>query len=331
MKKCGIKILIVSVSVMLSAGCGDSLSGVEYGEKSEGTEEEYTLQTEPMEANEGDEPTKGTEPVQELPMRPGECAEVSFASIEEGTPGRGVFRLAYTEDHEEDTVWYYDEFFTIERYENGDWETLPMLTGLCGVTSYTEIPEISSEALELRWSCLYGPLEPGIYCVTKNVFPENVYAENELVKRNGPKEQSDIQSPGPDTDAGMPVYAVFEITEGLEVSLQVQDAAPAGLTVSYARDRGGAAEELLCGSSYWLERLEGGRWRAVEYADQNYEPAWTDEAYLITEEVRTEQVDWEWLYGELPPGKYRFCKDVTDFREPGDYDTYIYSAEFEIP
>ena len=32
----------------------------------------------------------------------------------------------------------------------------------------------------------------------------------------------------------------------------------------------------------------------------------------------------------VPEGKYRFCKEVTDYRGAGDYDTYVYKAEFEI-
>ena len=42
------------------------------------------------------------------------------------------------------------------------------------------------------------------------------------------------------------------------------------------------------------------------------------------------EIDWNWLYGELPAGKYRIGKEIMDFRGTGDYDTSIYFAEFEI-
>ena len=42
------------------------------------------------------------------------------------------------------------------------------------------------------------------------------------------------------------------------------------------------------------------------------------------------EIDWEWLYGTLPTGKYRLGKEIMDFRGPGDYDTQIIYAEFEI-
>ncbi len=41
-------------------------------------------------------------------------------------------------------------------------------------------------------------------------------------------------------------------------------------------------------------------------------------------------VNWEWLYGVLAEGKYRIGKEITDFRDTGDYDSAIYYAEFEI-
>ena len=42
------------------------------------------------------------------------------------------------------------------------------------------------------------------------------------------------------------------------------------------------------------------------------------------------EVNWEWLYGKLAPGKYRINKEVMDFRETGDFDKKIYSLEFIV-
>lgn len=42
------------------------------------------------------------------------------------------------------------------------------------------------------------------------------------------------------------------------------------------------------------------------------------------------EVNWEYLYGELPAGEYRIAKKINDFRGTGDYDTYTYYAEFTI-
>ena len=55
------------------------------------------------------------------------------------------------------------------------------------------------------------------------------------------------------------------------------------------------------------------------------------EAYLIPMNDVTEwKVEWGWLYGELPVGKYRIGKEIMDYRDTGDYDTEVIFAEFEI-
>ena len=41
-------------------------------------------------------------------------------------------------------------------------------------------------------------------------------------------------------------------------------------------------------------------------------------------------VSWKWLYGELPEGKYRYVKEIMDFRDEEDFDTKTFYAEFTI-
>ena len=61
------------------------------------------------------------------------------------------------------------------------------------------------------------------------------------------------------------------------------------------------------------------------------EIGWTEEAWIIPmNDICEWDVDWEWLYGAVPSGKYRIGKSIDDFRNTGDYDTKNYYAEFEI-
>lgn len=88
---------------------------------------------------------------------------------------------------------------------------------------------------------------------------------------------------------------------------------------------------MQTGSWYIVEHWTKERgWTEVVYAiDGNI--GWTEEAWMIPMENEIEwEVDWEWLYGVLPTGKYRIGKEITDFRGTGDCDTSIYFAEFEI-
>ena len=72
-------------------------------------------------------------------------------------------------------------------------------------------------------------------------------------------------------------------------------------------------------------------WKEVETVIDKQQVGWTSEAYMILEDSTSEwEVNWEWLYGELPVGKYRIGKQITDWREPGDYDTVVYHVPFEI-
>lgn len=115
------------------------------------------------------------------------------------------------------------------------------------------------------------------------------------------------------------------------ITLSVKNVTSTGLTILCTQSGGEAMGELQTGSWYILERLTEAGWTEVEWAPQEYDVAWTAEAWIIPKDGSVEwEVDWEWLYGELSPGTYRIGKSVDDFRETGDYDTQNFYAEFEI-
>lgn len=61
------------------------------------------------------------------------------------------------------------------------------------------------------------------------------------------------------------------------------------------------------------------------------EIGWTSEAWIIPMNDSCEwEVNWEWLYGQIPAGKYRVGKEIIDFRGPGDFDQAVYYIEFVI-
>lgn len=106
-----------------------------------------------------------------------------------------------------------------------------------------------------------------------------------------------------------------EETMKWNLEMQVTDVTPSGLRAEFIqhgvinpRDGG----ELMFGSEYALEKWVDGSWEPVEMLPQEYDVAWTTEAYLIGQNSTAPfQVDWEWLYGQLPPGQYRIGKGVT--------------------
>lgn len=113
------------------------------------------------------------------------------------------------------------------------------------------------------------------------------------------------------------------------VALTVENVTPSGATLKCTQHGGEADGELETGSMFIIEKWS--KETGWQEAPCFCEPCWTEEAWLIIKDDTSEwEVDWAWLYGELPAGKYRIGKEIMDFRETGDYDKQMYYAEFTI-
>ena len=113
------------------------------------------------------------------------------------------------------------------------------------------------------------------------------------------------------------------------LTLRVDEISPTGITVVLIQSGGSYGGDLEYGSYYCLERLTEDGWESVSYLRNDV--GWTLEAYGVPpESIYRMEKNWEWLYGELPNGHYRFVKEFTDFREAGDYDEADFYVEFVI-
>ena len=122
---------------------------------------------------------------------------------------------------------------------------------------------------------------------------------------------------------------IFDETWG--VTLTAEDIASTGITIKCTQSGGNPTGELQTGSWYILETWtrEYG-WKQMPHVIDG-EIGWTAEAWMIPMNDTCEwEVEWEWLYGAIPNGKYRIGKSIMDFRGSGDFDTAVYYAEFEI-
>lgn len=112
------------------------------------------------------------------------------------------------------------------------------------------------------------------------------------------------------------------------LNLSVENVTESGLTLVCTQSGGEPTGELQTGSDYKLIVLKE-VWEEVPVIIEEY--GWNEEAYMINKADVTElEIEWKWLYGKLPAGRYRLIKDFMDFRKSGDYDTFSYWAEFEI-
>lgn len=126
-----------------------------------------------------------------------------------------------------------------------------------------------------------------------------------------------------------PEFMIFEETWG--VTLIAENITSTSATIKCTQSGGDPTGELHTGSWYILENwTQENGWTEMPYIIDG-EIGWTQEAWIIPMNNTCEwEINWEWLYGTVPKGKYRIGKEVADFRATGDYDKAIYFAEFEI-
>ena len=122
-----------------------------------------------------------------------------------------------------------------------------------------------------------------------------------------------------------------EMTSKWGVILEAENVTANGLTIVCNHSGGENVAELSTGSYFVIQKSEETGWGDVEYLPQEYELVWTAEAWMIQKEGATQwDVNWEWLYGELPAGEYRIGKEIMNFRGAGDYETEMLYAGFVI-
>lgn len=114
----------------------------------------------------------------------------------------------------------------------------------------------------------------------------------------------------------------------LGLNFSVVDVSPTGLKLICSQSGDQPFGILKTGSSYNLEIYMENNWYSVVPITDKY---WQLQVFTIEKNQYTEfNIDWEWLYGKLEPGKYRLEKEIMDVKEPGIHDDYTYYAEFEI-
>lgn len=119
------------------------------------------------------------------------------------------------------------------------------------------------------------------------------------------------------------------------LTLSVENVTSTGLTLVVTQSGGNPTGEfLMTGEPYRLFTLVDGTWEVVEelpLPEGVDGRAWNSIGYPISKgETREFEINWEWMFGELPSGTYRIIKEFMDFRKTADYDTSEYWVEFNI-
>lgn len=111
--------------------------------------------------------------------------------------------------------------------------------------------------------------------------------------------------------------STYLATDVENVKISITDVSSTGATVKIKDTNN---EPHVYGEWYKIEKQKDGNWYDVKTVISDY--GFNEIGYLPNESGEVEfNVDWEWLYGKLPLGKYRLLKQVNS--------EYI-SVEFDI-
>lgn len=112
------------------------------------------------------------------------------------------------------------------------------------------------------------------------------------------------------------------------VSMEIMEGSATATSVKL-RLENKTKQNIIFGDSYAIQKYSDGQWQSIPYIIDSV--GFHDIAYpLLKGDPKETDVDWNWLYGVLEPGRYRILKPVDDFRGTGDFTTYYLGAEFEI-
>lgn len=134
-----------------------------------------------------------------------------------------------------------------------------------------------------------------------------------------------------DRDIREGAAAIDDPASGIEeigLNLTISNITVTGARLSFYQSGGHPTGQLEFGEEFIIEKSENGEWKEAPVAVTGHF-GFHDVAYTVQNEDVTEyKQDWETLYGKLSPGEYRIGKTVLDFRDTGDYDSYMIYAHF---
>ena len=220
----------------------------------------------------------------------------------------------------------YNDSYTLEKLVDNAWRKVEGIDpNDFDLENVWEASENISFKLVTAWSLNGVVLSSGKYRVGKNFIykdgdsthPRYAYAEFEI------EETNDISA------------------ELWGISLSITDVTPDGLTL-YCTQSGDTPGEIIphdgrdlvdvtVGMAFWLEQFVSGEWVKLDYLTADTVPTWTTMiGMLYADSTINWKLEWKHIYGSLPDGQYRVCKEFAAKPEGGNHYKFNAYAEFEI-
>lgn len=132
-------------------------------------------------------------------------------------------------------------------------------------------------------------------------------------------------------EGGAFVYAQDSEAAQIDLAFSLQKITPAGATLVFHRYGADSLEgELRYDERFAIEVLEDDAWTPVPVIVEG-DYGFHEVAHIIPADGSLEQeLDWEWLYGTLAPGRYRLIKTVTEQRGTGEQREHTVRAQFVL-
>ncbi len=161
---------------------------------------------------------------------------------------------------------------------------------------------------------------------TNDFAADNAENSDTAMKEDGAKVAEETTTAPGLSDKGFPDWGL---------TLSVENVTSTGLTLVITQSGGNpTGDYLMTGEPYRLITLVDNTWKDVEelpLPEGVDARAWNSIGYPISKgETRKFEINWEWMFGELPSGTYRLIKNFMDFRGTANYDSADFWVEFEI-
>lgn len=186
------------------------------------------------------------------------------------------------------------------------------------------ITENATTSWTVNWEKLYGELPAGKYRIYKEISGPTSPDKTETQKYYVEFEIGSVPDPIIDDEWG--------------IKFEASNVTPTGMTLGYMQYGGEHPDyEYHLEYPYWIEKFENGIWSEVPYASSDFEWVIPEIARpAINNSTYSSSLKWEHIYGELPAGRYRYCKEVVVYNavdsehKDGVHLKKPYYAEFEI-
>ena len=110
--------------------------------------------------------------------------------------------------------------------------------------------------------------------------------------------------------------------------MTILSTSPSGLTFTITNP---TENEYIYGESYSLLVFSANRWDSVEPITESW--GFNSIGYTLEPNATSDEaeINWQWLFGDLPPGDYMLQKSIIYLRSPGDFDEFFMEQQFSIP